>query len=84
MARVAATAAVPDAAREEKIGAMQAAYDDLESNFKEQQDKIRKLQAEKLEDKTKIHSLAKLLTNWPCGCTLEAISLISQLAKEQK
>lgn len=49
--------AAQDPAQEAKIQAMQDAYDGLEVNFKDQQDRIRKLQAEKLDDKTKIQEL---------------------------
>lgn len=83
----------PDAAQDQKIQSMQNAYDELETSFKEQQDKIRKLQAEKLEDKTKIQELktqvlklqsgSESQTNAQAEELVEAKATIEQLRSEK-
>ncbi len=61
------TTAAPAAWQEQKIKSMQDAYDELEANFKEQQEKIRRLQLEKLEDKTKAQELKTQISKLQSG-----------------
>lgn len=68
----------------QKVETMQNAYDELETEFRGQQDKIKRLQAEKLEDKTKLQELKTQVLKLESGQEDEESSQAAELqgAKE--